>query len=1011
MAQQSMVNRHDRTRTKRLKTRGRVGKKVLAILKDLTQDPVDGVDIVLVDDDIFNWNVMVSGPQDSPYSDGEFSVAIKFNSQFPMHPPAFKMKTPIYHMNINKAGSICLNKITNWSQNYEMRDILNDIVDLLKTPSLNDPLVTQLAVLFQYDQERYNRNAKLCTQMYAQGSGYSHVPFDLNMFNNVVNIGSNNNSDAVSNNNNGNNNNSDDNDDDNDDDNNNNNSTNNNNVNDVTESDEKEINSRNSNLTITNLSPDATVSVLVERECKQTIGSEILDKIVNSESPTDRQIAENNDFVCIEGINSEENNHYCYDMDNARDGVFVTCINLTAKQITHEKYFMRSEHLYFINNELKKLIDLKPMCDNKANAHNLVRIDYENDNTCNKCLTKHSEVYYCCYRCEKYALCSSCCHLQICDKYSTILNDNDTIAALTEFSGVSSLEPPKTVSNALIVVLGVGVYNGDMIDLPGVTKDYENIFRVFSKVWKYKVFYWVNKHDNNNNNNNNNNDNSSDDHKSIYTNDEKTIESNLNFKLEWNEDEISNFVEQVRKYIVKYKHDALIFAISGHGDLNKVLIDSNGEEYDLVSIYSMFKPYANGQLESYKEEKSESNCLFHIPKIFCIDICRGSTKAKITETDPIKAKELMKKDAEYQLNAEKAEKKAKEAKENKAKEAENEEKEEKEEKQKNEKEQGKQIAKQAAKNLEENKKEFENDNDNDNADGNDRESFSPKTISKEAAKTLAAEDANFCMLYANTESHVVADGSEKGGLFLRNLVKLFNDKKFVLEHDWITMMFKIREYTKRDATTIGWENFTQIVENEGTLERVVVFAVNVSNDDPEDEKEEKHIEEEAGMSFLVTNMSLTDKIAILVDREKTQDDRADVIKSLISSDVEMDEKLKLLKINGFILIDANGHSEKFYQAWEQVYITAINVNEDEVLWENEQFSDNYLYFYNEDMCRLQNMKPKCIKRHKLAKKTNEESYKCNSCQKQGTQVRYICHKCDYSLCEHCTNTLVCNKKK
>ena len=86
--------------------------------------------------------------------------------------------------------------------------------------------------------------------------------------------------------------------------------------------------------------------------------------------------------------------------------------------------------------------------------------------------------------------------------------------------------------------------------------------------------------------------------------------------------------------------------------------------------------------------------------------------------------------------------------------------------------------------------------------------------------------SNFYKLYANTEGFVVADGNIKGGLFLRSVCKLFKRQEFVLKHNWDDMVLKIREYTKRDATiNSNLVNFTQMVENGGTLERVVQFKV------------------------------------------------------------------------------------------------------------------------------------------------------------------------------------------
>ena len=94
-----------------------------------------------------------------------------------------------------------------------------------------------------------------------------------------------------------------------------------------------------------------------------------------------------------------------------------------------------------------------------------------------------------------------------------------------------------------------------------VSKDYNNILSVFTKVWNYNcnVFYWVNtsstsdKHTHNDDKNDENKESKDNSHNndvnysSVYTNDLKIVKNNSNFKLRWNENEISNFVESVRK--------------------------------------------------------------------------------------------------------------------------------------------------------------------------------------------------------------------------------------------------------------------------------------------------------------------------------------------------------------------------------------------------------------------------------------------------------------------------------
>ena len=334
---------------------------------------------------------------------------------------------------------------------------------------------------------------------------------------------------------------------------------------------------------------------------------------------------------------------------------------------------------------------------------------------------------------------------------------------------VSSIAPAITVKDALVVIVGVGEYNG-LQNLDGIVRDYDHFLNVFVSRWQYKVLYKTS------------------DNAIVYTNDKKEIDSN--YKLRWDVDEIELFVEEVRKCIVTNKHDALLFAISSHGDTGKVMYDSECEELELDCIFSMLSPQASQLLTTYQETQIESNHLFQIPKVFFLDMCRGPSISKVTN--------LMAYDHDTD---------SKETKNDKISDDD---------------------SADTIDLIAEKTSQFQLVKTNDilNLKGisNTMEKVAFKTIGKEEAVTLVAQMANFCKVYANTEGFSVADGSKNGGLFLRCVIKVFGDTEFVKKHSLSDIILKIRQYTKREATLTGLFNFTQLVENEGTLEKQFRFV-------------------------------------------------------------------------------------------------------------------------------------------------------------------------------------------
>ena len=118
--------------------------------------------------DLFHWTGSIFGPINTPYEGGVFNLDIIFSQNHPIKPPKVKFTTRIFHPNINKQGSICLDILKDkWTPAITITSLLLSICSLLSDPNPDDPLNHEAAMIFKINYNEYCHLATKLTKQYA----------------------------------------------------------------------------------------------------------------------------------------------------------------------------------------------------------------------------------------------------------------------------------------------------------------------------------------------------------------------------------------------------------------------------------------------------------------------------------------------------------------------------------------------------------------------------------------------------------------------------------------------------------------------------------------------------------------------------------------------------------------------------------------------------------------------------------------------------------------------------
>jgi len=156
-------------------------RSVLKQAQELALEKMEGISVILNDDDMTDIQAVVEGPPGTPYAGGAWRIKLVLSRDYPASPPKAFFLTKIFHPNVGPQGEICVNTLKkDWKPDLGIKHILLTIKCLLIVPNPESALNEEAGKLLLEQYDSYCERAKLYTDIHAKSSKSSETSSRMN---------------------------------------------------------------------------------------------------------------------------------------------------------------------------------------------------------------------------------------------------------------------------------------------------------------------------------------------------------------------------------------------------------------------------------------------------------------------------------------------------------------------------------------------------------------------------------------------------------------------------------------------------------------------------------------------------------------------------------------------------------------------------------------------------------------------------------------------------------------
>lgn len=164
-------------------------KRLFQEYKSLLSAPPDGITAGPVsEDDLFLWEALIQGPEDTPFEGGIFPAELKFPKDYPLNPPKMKFLGEIWHPNgkfilsryswltstVYTNGEVCISILhppgddpnhyetasERWSPIQSVEKILISVMSMLAEPNDESPANVEAAKMWRDRRPEFEKRVR-----------------------------------------------------------------------------------------------------------------------------------------------------------------------------------------------------------------------------------------------------------------------------------------------------------------------------------------------------------------------------------------------------------------------------------------------------------------------------------------------------------------------------------------------------------------------------------------------------------------------------------------------------------------------------------------------------------------------------------------------------------------------------------------------------------------------------------------------------------------------------------